>query len=110
MRYIKTYESKTNWKKTDFWILPTKHPEYLLALEKIGLPKNLIDLWSGLKYKNDEGYIIFLGKGNNWYLREYYWLEYLKNSKGYKYRGKIEVSQDEIDEYLAREAAKKYNL
>ena len=114
MRHLKTYEDK--WELTDFWLVPTKRPEYWVALNKIDMPENIKKLYWDMKWKEAASdkpaeYILFLCRYNSWTARPYEWFEHCINGVySYVYKGEVKVTQDEIDEYLARKDAAIYNL
>jgi hypothetical protein len=114
MRYLKTYED--NWLLTDFWVVPTKRPEYWVALDKIDMPENIKKLYWDMNWKEATSskpaeYVIFTCRHKTWSARGYNWFNYFKDAEySYIYKGEVKVTQDEVDEFLAKKDAVLYNL
>jgi len=104
MKYIKLFENKEN----KIYNVPTKTPEFWIAKDKIGAGDEL-------SFFDDDpiGYILLhYDDDGDWtwssvYSTDPYGTRYIDKPE---YMGKIEVTQDDIDEWDMRNAAKKYNL
>lgn len=124
MKYIKTYESlKEN---TKYWKMPINEPHLTIALKKLQVKYNcditIHDLYhnyiSSKKSKfGKELYIIcidFYSEKTNQMEKFWYWdspnlLSKIKY-KHYKNMGKVEVTDEDVEQFNIEKTSNKYNI
>ena len=110
MRYIKAYE--TFGINQIFWKIPTKRPEYYVALERIGMTEYVQDYWHDmiddrLDY-GDQILIFYDLEENDWAWER---IEELETEKlKYDYQGEINITPEDIEIWELKKNVKNYNI
>lgn len=113
MKYLRLFEEL---EPDSVWKVSTKNPNFVIALNKIGVPQDTIDWYKEKcdpKYVKNDVVIIykkdFSGHGSYWTWAEIRpeenMLNYYKNA--YKYKGQISATSEEIEFW---NTTNKYNL
>ena len=100
MKHLKYFEDEEFFK---IWRIPTKLPDYYVALKRLGVPQEH-RLWYDTNWSDN--YTIISTNGVRWYwttgLKEY------EEEEGWQ--GTVKVTQDDIDNYNAEKEGEKYNI
>jgi len=131
MKHLKTYENVTQYKYKDIlniWKIPYKLPHTEIAAQKLGADLSTYDLYYNGKKKYKSNYIYFISQINDCNYRTispdgscgelWFFGENLKdiNFKAEcenlepTYHGELEITNEDIEEYILRKDAEKYNL
>jgi hypothetical protein len=126
MKYIKLFEDQPAQKAFDkkYWLVKTAKPYFEISLRKIGMPEREIERFKSRV--KDNGYI---SKYSNMYItsvsyynsdgaiKQIWQLQFFKaNYKAqlerdfYEFKGKVNITPDEIEEWNMKNIANKYNL
>jgi hypothetical protein len=117
MKYLKLFESIWQ-RKEEIWKVPTRsEEEFIVSLDKIGMPEKEIDRWIDLgiiKLSKSDHILVF---SNHIVDDDWAWSninatdvtgkKYI-DSKEYQYE--IEVTPEDIEMYYLKKSANKYNI
>ena len=122
MKYIKKFENNTD---KDLWLIRTDEPYLEISIDKLNLPQKQKDyllnnqyIKGEKKYYNDDNKLIKIKKiyviDANKDIEHYYLWDPQNEEeiglKDYIYRGEVEVTPEDIENWKIKNTANKYNL
>ena len=117
MKYIKLFE---NWdSEIEIWKIPSKNKEeYIIALDRIGMPEKEINRWLNIIKPGEYSYILIhhtIPNANTnedwaWSSTDSYNYSGVKYIDMPYYKGEVHVTPEDIELYDIKQTAKKYNL